>query len=74
MKLDLKIAKLAKQTLTDDFDSRDNDTVLMIAVWKSQGLYKETRFSAFGNKLLNKTLALPKNIERTRQLLQEKIF
>lgn len=72
MKLDVKITKLVKEILAEDLPSRDDDNLLMLNVWKAQGLHKETRFSAFGKKFLNKTLAMPKTIERTRQLLQEK--
>ena len=66
------VFKITAKVLEENLSSRDDDTILILNVWKKQGLKKDSRFSAISKKLLKEELALPKTIERTRRLLQEK--
>lgn len=68
------IAPLVKEILTNNVDSRNDDNVLILAVWREQdkSLTKFLfPFTSFASKLVNKKLADFNYVARVRRKLQE---
>lgn len=62
----MKTNDLVEKILAEKPETRDNDRLLMLYVWKNQGLHlNDMQIAAF------KQAASPESIRRTRQKLQE---
>lgn len=71
----IKTIPLVTSVLKTDVKSRDDDNILLLAVWDIQALNsnKDIRsYSDFREMLLNGDLAVPSTIIRTRRRLQVK--
>jgi len=70
----LKVSEIVKKILTTDIDSRDNDELLIIKVWKKQNpKASDPRyyFSQFTVDFITGQFSKPESIRRSRQRLQE---
>lgn len=65
-----KIAPLVADTLKLNFETRDDDNVLYIAIWKRQGMKERQSFKSFKYKLIMGIYASPDTIGRARRRLQ----
>lgn len=71
----IKTMPVVASVLRNDFKSRDDDNILLLAVWDVQALNskKDIRsYSDFREMLLNGDLAVPSTVIRTRRRLQVK--
>ena len=68
----VKLGPMIADILKKDLPSRDDDNILLIKVWKRQGLRENISFKKFKYKLIMGRLGLPESIMRCRRLLQAK--
>lgn len=68
----IKIAPLVANILKKNLESRDDDNILYIAVWKYQGMKEGDSIRKFKYRLIMGKYASPESIGRARRRLQEK--
>lgn len=68
----LKISPLVADILKTDLESRDDDNILYMAVWKRQGMKGRDSCKKFKYRLIMGRYASSDSIGRARRRLQEK--
>ena len=68
----IKTMPLVASVLKTDFKSRDDDNVLLLAIWDSQTNGELKSYEDFKHLLLNGDLSIPSTIVRVRRKLQSK--
>ncbi len=66
----LKVKPIVVKVLTENAESRDDDNILILAVWSKQALMEIKEFSDLKNMLMNGKLSPPATIIRSRRKLQ----
>ncbi len=67
----IKIKPTVANVLLNDFETRDDDNLLLLKIWDIQSLGKIQRYEDFKKMLLSGKLALPDSVTRCRRKLQE---
>ena len=65
-----RIKPMIANILKKDLESRDDDNILLIRVWKKQRIKENMSFKEFKYKLIMGKIALPETIMRARRLIQ----
>jgi len=68
----VRISPMVADILAKDLEARDDDNILLIRVWKRQGVKEKKSFKKFKYRLIMGKLGLPETIMRSRRLLQAK--
>lgn len=68
----VRISPLVAKILAKNIKARDDDNVLLFAVWKKKGLKEKWSVKKFKYKFIMGRLGLPETIMRSRRLLQSK--
>ncbi len=66
----LKVKPVVIKVLTENEESRDDDNILILAVWSDQALMEIKEFADLKNMLLSGKLSPPATIIRSRRKLQ----
>ena len=69
----LKIAPLVLHILRKNERSRDSDNLLLILVWKAQGMKESDSCKKFKYRLIIGKYSTPETIRRARQKIQESV-
>lgn len=67
----IKIKPTVASVLSTDFDTRDDDNLLLLRIWDIQSFGKIKKYEDFKNMLLSGKLAIPESVTRCRRKLQE---
>lgn len=67
----IKIKPTVEKVLLNDFESRDDDNLLLLKIWEIQSLGQINNYEDFKIMLLSGKLAIPDSITRCRRKLQE---
>jgi len=67
----IKIKPTVANVLLNDFETRDDDNLLLLKIWDIQSFGKIQQYEDFKKMLLSGKLALPDSVTRCRRKLQE---
>lgn len=67
----IKIKPTVADILLNDFETRDDDNLLLLKIWDIQSYGKIESYEDFKKMLLSGKLAIPESVRRSRQKLQE---
>lgn len=67
----VKVKPIVLDILKDNIETRDDDNLLILAVWDRQSKTSITDYKIFKNMLVNNKLSTPSSIIRSRCKLQQ---